>query len=116
MATHRTDVSVRSGVPGLLETTVGSADIPLTRVPDVRLHSEAAAIGMIARAGLVAGQRSPRPRPIGGRPEVVIRSYPREGTLVRRGTRVDYELLPGTSTDAPEPGQPARQVAAQGEA
>ena len=95
MATHRTDVSVGSGVPGLLETTVRTIELPLLRVPDVRLRSEAAAIATIAEAGLVPGQRSPRPRPASGRSEVVIRTSPRAGTLVRRGTRIDYELLPG---------------------
>ena len=65
------------------------------RVPDVRMHSEAAAVALITRAGLVPGQRSPLPRPASGRSEVVMRTRPREGTLVRGGTRVDYELLPG---------------------
>jgi hypothetical protein len=95
MATHRMDVSVRFGVPDLLETVVGTAQLSLLRVPDVRMHSEAAAIATIARAGLIPGQRDPRPRPVGARPEVVIRTHPREGTLVRRGTRVDYDLAPG---------------------
>jgi hypothetical protein len=95
MATHRMDVSVRFGAPDLLEAKVEAAEVPLRRVPDVRLRSEMSAIVAIARAGLVPGQRSPRPRPACGTPEVVIRTFPRGGTLVRRGTRVDYELLPG---------------------
>jgi len=103
MATHRTDVSVRFGVPGLLQTTVEAAEVPLLRVPDVRMHSEAAAVAMIARAGLVPGQRHPRPRPTGGRSEVVVRTRPREGALVRSGTRVDYELLPGEPAAKTEP-------------
>ena len=94
MATHRLDVSGRFGVPGLLETTVEALDVPLVRVPDVRLRSEAAAIAVISATGLVPGQRFPRPRPASGRPEVVVRTHPREGTLVRRGARIDYELLP----------------------
>lgn len=95
MATHRMDVSVRFGAPDPLETKVEAAEVPLLRVPDVRLWSEMSAIAAFARAGLVPGQRNPRPRPACGTPEVVIRTYPRGGTLVRRGTRVDYELLPG---------------------
>jgi len=100
MATHRGDVSVRFGAPGLLETKVQAAEIALRRVPDVRMRSEASAIAMIASAGLVPGKRSPRPRPAGGASEVVIRTFPRGGTLVRRGTCVDYELLPGVPSDA----------------
>ena len=100
MATHRKDVSVRFGAPGLLETKVQAAEIPLLRVPDVRMRSEDSAIAMIASAGLVPGKRSPRPRPADGAPEVVIRTFPRRGTLVRRGTCVDYELLPGVASDA----------------
>ena len=103
MATHRTDVSVRFGVPGLLETAVEAAEVSILRVPDVRMHSEAAAVAVIARAGLVPGQRHPRPRPTGGRSEVVVRTCPREGTPVRRGTRVDYELLPGEPTANTKP-------------
>ena len=99
MATHRSDVYVRFGVPGAVESATDSAEISLVRVPDVRLQAEAAAIATIVRAGLVPGQRSPRPRPASGRPEVVMRSRPGAGALVRRGTRVDYELLPGQSED-----------------
>ena len=95
MATHRTDVSVRFGVPGLLETKVATTELPLLRVPDVRMRSEAAAIATIAKAGLVPGHRSPLPRPAGGRSEVVFRTSPHEGTLVRQGTRIDDDLLPG---------------------
>ena len=100
MATHRKDVSVRFGAPGLPETRVQTAGLPLLRVPDVRMRSEDSAIAMIATAGLVPGKRSPRPRPADGTPEVVIRTFPRRGTLVRRGTCVDYELLPGVPSDA----------------
>ena len=103
MATHRTDVSVRFGVPGLLETKVTTAELPLVRVPDLRMWSEAAAIATIAQAGLIPGQRNPRPRPANGRPEVVIRTTPRAGTLVRRGTRIDYDLLPGEPREPREP-------------
>jgi hypothetical protein len=95
MATHRTDVSVRFGVPDALEAAVGAAELPLLYVPDVRMHSEGTAIAEIAAAGLVPGRRDPRPRPVNGRPEVVIRTHPRGGTLVRRGTRIDYEVAPG---------------------
>lgn len=95
MATHRTDVSVRFGVPGLVETKVATTELPHLRVPDVRMRSEPEAIATFARAGLVPGQRRPRPRPASGRSEVVMRTNPREGTLVRRGTRIDYDLLPG---------------------
>jgi beta-lactam-binding protein with PASTA domain len=95
MATHRMDVSVRFGVPDALEAAVDAAELPLVHVPDVRMHSEATAIAEIAAAGLVPGQRDPRPRPVNGRPEVVIRTHPRGGTLVRRGTRIDYEVAPG---------------------
>lgn len=95
MATHRKDVSVRFGAPGLLETKVQAAEIPLLRVPDVRMQSEASAIAMIASVGLVPGRRSPRPRPAGGAAEVVVRTFPSVGSLVRRGACVDYELLPG---------------------
>ena len=99
MATHRADVSVRLGAPGFLETKVQAAEIPLRRVPDVRMRSEASAIAVIASEGLVPGRRSPRPRPAGGTSEVVIRTFPRGGTLVRRGTCIDYELLPGEPCD-----------------
>ena len=109
MATHRKDVSVRFGAPGLLETKVQAAEIPLLRVPDVRMRSEASAIAMIASVGLVPGKRSPRPRPAGGTPEVVIRTFPSGGTLVRRGTCVDYELLPGVPGEQPTAGSDARR-------
>ena len=109
MATHRKDVSVRFGAPGLLETKVQAAEIPLQRVPDVRMRSEASAIAMIASVGLVPGKRSPRPRPAGGTPEVVIRTFPSGGTLVRRGTCVDYELLPGGPDEQPTAESDARR-------
>ena len=99
MATHRPDVSVRFGAPGLLESKIQSPEIPLLRVPDVRMLTEVAATAAIASLGLVPGQRIPRPRPASGISEVVIRTSPRGGTLVRRGTRVDYELLPGEPRD-----------------
>lgn len=95
MATHRTDVSGRLRVPDALETAVAAAVVPLVHVPDVRMHSEATAIAAIVAAGLVPGRRAPRPRPVSGRPEVVIRTLPRHGTEVRRGTRIDYEVAPG---------------------
>jgi beta-lactam-binding protein with PASTA domain len=95
MATHRTDVSVRFGIPDALEAAVGAVELPLVHVPDVRMHAEATAIAEIAAAGLVPGQRDPRPRPVSGRSEVVIRTHPRQGTSVRRGTRIDYEVAPG---------------------
>lgn len=95
MATHRTDVSVRFGAHGPPGTTVRSAESLLVRVPDVRLRSEVSAIALITRSGLVPGLRSPRPRPVSGVSEVVIRTFPRGSTMVRRGTCVDYELLPG---------------------
>jgi hypothetical protein len=95
MATHRTDVSVRFGVPDTVEAAVGAAELPLVQVPDVRLDSEATAIARIAAAGLVPGQRCPRPRPVSGRSEVVVRTHPRQGALVRRGTRIDYDVVPG---------------------
>ncbi len=95
MATHRADVSVCFGVPDALEAAVAAAELPLVRVPDVRMCSEAKAIARFTAAGLVPGLRAPRPRPVNGRPEVVIRTHPRHGTAVRRGTRIDYELLPG---------------------
>ena len=101
MATHRRDVSVHFGVPDALEAAVGAAELPMVRVPDVRLCSEATAIARIAAAGLVPGQRDPRPRPVGGRSEVVIRTRPRHGSAVRRGTRVDYELAPGEPMGLP---------------
>ena len=109
MATHRKDVSARFGAPGLLETKVQAAEIPLQRVPDVRMRSEASAIAMIASVGLVPGKRSPRPRPAGGTPEVVIRTFPSGGTLVRRGTCVDYELLPGVPDEQPTAESDARR-------
>ena len=101
MATHRRDVSGRLGAPGFLETKAQAAEISLLRVPDLRMRSEASAIAMIASAGLVPGKRSPRPRPAGGASEVVIRTFPSEGTLVRPGTSVDYELLPGVPSEQP---------------
>ena len=106
MATHRTDVSVRFGVPDALQSAVGAAQLPLVHVPDVRLRAEATAIAEIAAAGLVPGHRDPRPRPVNGRPEVVIRTHPRHGALVRRGTRIDYEVAPGRpkGAEVPVPG------------
>ena len=100
MTTHRTDVSVRFGVPDLPETQVRTAEAPFVRVPDVRMHSEASAIAMIASSGLVPGLRSPWPRPVSGVSEVVVRTFPRRSTLVARGSRVDYELLPGDPSRA----------------
>lgn len=95
MATHRTDVTARGAVPGTPEDALDVADRPLVLVPDVRMRAEAAAITRIMAADLVPGRRSPRPRPANGRSEVVIRTHPRAGSLVRSGTRVDYELAPG---------------------
>ena len=39
-----------------------------------------------------------------GRSEVVIRTFPRVGSLVPAGSRVDYELLPGEPRKRTEPG------------
>lgn len=109
VATHRKDVSVRFGAPGLLMTKAQAADVPLLRVPDVRMRSEASAIAMIASVGLVSGKRSPRPRPADGKPEVVIRTFPSVGTLVPRGACVDYELLPGVPGEPPTAGSDVRR-------
>ena len=95
MATHRKDVSVRFGVPDAPGADVDAGDLPVVHVPDVRMCSEPSAVAEIAAAGLVPGQRAPRPRPVSGRPEVVVRTHPRPGAEVRSGTIVDYELAPG---------------------
>ena len=95
MASDRTDVPVRFGVPWALRSAVSTSRSPLVHVPDVRLRAEATAVEEIAAAGLVPGQRDPRPRPVTGRPEVVIRTHPRGGTVVREGTRIDYAVAPG---------------------
>ena len=99
MATHRTDVSVGFAAPDPLESKIQPAENLLLHVPDVRMLTEAAATATIASVGLVPGQRIPRPRPVSGIREVVIRTFPRVGTLVQRGTRVDFELLPGQPSD-----------------
>jgi beta-lactam-binding protein with PASTA domain len=91
-------VSVRFGVPAAPETDVDARELHLVHVPDVRMCSEPSAVAEIAAAGLVPGLRAPRPRPVSGRPEVVVRTHPRPGAAVRSGTRVDYELAPGEPT------------------
>jgi beta-lactam-binding protein with PASTA domain len=105
MATRRTDVSGELGAPTALapaaEAAVEAVDGTLLRVPDVRLCSEAAAIAAIEDAGLVPGERCPRPRPRSGRAEVVVRTLPRAGTLVPRGTRIDFDIIPGDPRDIP---------------
>jgi hypothetical protein len=99
METHRAGVSGSLGVPDAVESALDEVDPGMLRVPDVRLCSEPVAIARLVAAGLVPGERSPRPRPIDGRPEVVIRTHPRADALVRRGTRIDYELAPGQPRD-----------------
>jgi beta-lactam-binding protein with PASTA domain len=105
MATRRTDVSGMLAAPDALTPAAGTAgeaaDPARLRVPDVRLCSEAAAIAAIEAAGLVPGERCPRPRPRSGRTEVVIRTLPRAGTLVSRGTRIDFDVVPGEPRDVP---------------
>jgi hypothetical protein len=75
------------------------------RVPNVSLESEARAVERIEAAGLVAGRRIPGPRPASHRSEVVVRTYPRAGTLVQAGSTVDYELLPGEPRQHPPTGE-----------
>ncbi len=129
MATHRTDVSVLFGVPaepiplpgdeshgsarGVNTATVEPTPLATlgvvttdtsVRVPDVVLSTESQARASLAAAGLAPGIRNPEPRPVTGRSEVVIRTFPRAGSLIPAGSRVDYELLPGEPRNRAKPG------------
>jgi hypothetical protein len=120
MATHRADVSVLLGVSiepvgmddvvaGDVNGTDATASIRY-RVPDVLMRTEEEACAAITTAGLRPGRRDPAPRPVSGRGEVVIRTRPAVGSLVPEGSRIDYDLMPGTPCDhaghAGEPSHP----------
>ena len=73
--------------------TLGVVDGTPVRVPDVVLSTESQARASLAAAGLAPGRRNPEPRPVTGRSEVVIRTFPRVGSLIPAGSRVDYDVI-----------------------
>jgi beta-lactam-binding protein with PASTA domain len=89
---------------GVVSVIVASRN-PLVPVPDLRGMTEAEAVDAIVRAGLARGTRSEEFDPVveQGR---VIRSDPRAGLEVARGSTVDYVVSLGASpspTEAPTP-------------
>jgi hypothetical protein len=62
---------------------------------DVRMPGGSDAVPESVAVGLVARDHDNNPRPVSGRPEIVVRTHPRVVTVVPVGTSVEFEMVPG---------------------